>query len=49
MIWSMLTIKPIKAGWYNAFRPWTLSGAIVPILIGGMIAYKDGFFNWWVF
>lgn len=45
----MKDVKPVKAGWYNAFRPWTLHGAVVPVVIGGMIAYNDGFFNWWIF
>ena len=31
-------VKPVKAGWWNAFRPWTLHGAVVPVLIGGFIA-----------
>lgn len=45
----MKDVKPVKAGWYNAFRPWTLHGAVVPVVIGGAIAYNDGFFNWWIF
>ena len=45
----MSGVKPVKAGWWNAFRPWTLHGAIVPVLIGGMVAYHDGFFNIWIF
>ena len=32
-------VRPVKAGWYNIFRPWTLHGAIVPVLIGGAIAF----------
>lgn len=36
---SMSGVRPVKAGWWNAFRPWTLHGAIVPVLIGGAVAY----------
>lgn len=32
-------MKPVKAGWWNAFRPWTLHGAVVPVLIGASVAY----------
>ena len=32
-------VRKVKAGWWNAFRPWTLHGAIVPVLIGGVVAY----------
>jgi 1,4-dihydroxy-2-naphthoate octaprenyltransferase len=42
-------VRPVKSGWYNAFRPWTLHGAVVPVLIGGAVAYKDGGFCWWIF
>lgn len=38
-------VKPVKAGWYNAFRPWTLHGAVVPVLIGGVVAYDHGHFD----
>ena len=41
----MPDVKPVKAGWYNVFRPWTLHGAIVPVLIGGAVAYHDGGFD----
>ena len=41
----MAGVKPVKAGWYNVFRPWTLHGAIVPVLIGGAVAYHDGRFD----
>lgn len=34
------SVKPVKAGWWNAFRPWTLHGAVVPVLIGGFIAFR---------
>ena len=40
----MSDVRPVKAGWYNVFRPWTLHGAIVPVLIGGAVAYHDGKF-----
>jgi len=45
----MEEIKPVKTGWYNAFRPWSLHGAVVPVLIGGVVAYHDGSFCWWIF
>ncbi len=35
----MAGVKPVKAGWWNAFRPWTLHGAVVPVLIGCALAY----------
>jgi len=45
----MEDVKPIRTGWYNAFRPWSLHGAVVPVLIGGAVAYYDGHMNWWIF
>lgn len=45
----MAEVKPVKAGWYNAFRPWTLHGAVVPVLIGGVIAYCHGSFDAFLF
>lgn len=45
----MKDMKPVKSGWYNAFRPWSLHGAVIPVLIGGVVAYHDGFFSWWIF
>jgi 1,4-dihydroxy-2-naphthoate octaprenyltransferase len=45
----MEEIKPVKSGWYNAFRPWSLHGAVIPVLIGGAVAYHDGHFCWWIF
>ena len=45
----MAGVKQVKAGWYNAFRPWTLHGAIIPVLIGGVIAYGDGSREWVLF
>ena len=33
------SVKKVKAGWWNIFRPWTLHGAIVPVLIGAAIAF----------
>jgi 1,4-dihydroxy-2-naphthoate octaprenyltransferase len=45
----MEEIKPVKSGWYNAFRPWSLHGAVIPVLIGGAVAYHDGSFCWWIF
>jgi 1,4-dihydroxy-2-naphthoate polyprenyltransferase len=43
-----MELKPVKAGWRNAFRPWTLHGAVVPVLIGGAVALSHGFFNIWI-
>lgn len=45
----METARSVKPGWFNAFRPWTLHGAIVAVAIGGAVAYKDGSFVWWIF
>ena len=36
----MVDVKPVKAGWWNVFRPWTLHGAIIPVLIGGIVAFQ---------
>lgn len=36
----MAGVKPVKAGWWNVFRPWTLHGAIIPVLIGGAVAFQ---------
>ena len=41
----MADVKPVKAGWYNVFRPWTLHGAVVPVLIGGAVAFHSGKFD----
>lgn len=45
----MADVKPVKAGWFNVFRPWTLHGAVVPVLIGGAVAFHDDVFCWWIF
>ncbi|MDR3075158.1 MAG: 1,4-dihydroxy-2-naphthoate octaprenyltransferase [Candidatus Methanoplasma sp.] len=45
----MEDVKPVRSGWYNAFRPWSLHGAVIPVLIGGAVSYHDGYFNWWIF
>ncbi|MCL2296440.1 MAG: 1,4-dihydroxy-2-naphthoate octaprenyltransferase [Methanomassiliicoccaceae archaeon] len=45
----MEDVKSIRPGWYNAFRPWSLHGAVVPVVIGGVVAYVDGYMNWWIF
>ena len=45
----MEDVKPVRSGWYNAFRPWSLHGAVVPVLIGGAAAYWYGHMNWWIF
>jgi 1,4-dihydroxy-2-naphthoate polyprenyltransferase len=45
----MKDVKPVKLGWCNVFRPRTLYGAVIPVFIGGAIAWKDGYFCWWIF
>lgn len=45
----MEDVKAVKSGWFNAFRPWTLHGAVIPVLLGGAVAYEDGHFCWWIF
>lgn len=45
----MEDVKPVRSGWYNAFRPWSLHGAVIPVLIGGVVAYHDDHFVWWIF
>lgn len=45
----MRDVKEVKSGWFNAFRPWTLHGAVIPVLIGGVVAYHDDGFCWWIF
>ena len=45
----MAGVRQVKAGWYNAFRPWTLHGAIVPVLLGGAMAYGAGSEEWILF
>ena len=41
----MADVKPVKAGWRNVFRPWTLHGAVVPVLIGGAVAFQTAELN----
>lgn len=41
----MADVRPVKAGWWNVFRPWTLHGAIVPVLIGGVVAFQTAEIN----
>ena len=41
----MAGVKPVKAGWWNVFRPWTLHGAVVPVLIGGAVAFQTADLN----
>jgi len=45
----MEDVRSVRPGWYNAFRPWSLHGAVVPVLIGGVVAYFDGHMNWLIF
>lgn len=42
----MTEVAPVKAGWYNALRPWTLHGAIVPIVLAGLVAIAHADFSW---
>lgn len=43
----ILTNKPSKILiWLRATRPQTLTAAIIPVMIGVSIAYKDGLFFW---
>ncbi len=42
----MAKVAPVKAGWYNALRPWTLHGAIVPIVLAGSVAIAYANFSW---
>lgn len=41
----MADVKPVKAGWWNVLRPWTLHGAVVPVLIGGAVAFQTAEVN----
>ena len=41
----MADVRPVKAGWWNVFRPWTLHGAVVPVLIGGVVAFQTAEIN----
>ena len=45
----MADVKPVKSGWFNLFRPWTLHGAVVPVVIGGAVAWRDGILELWIF
>ena len=45
----MAGVKPVNAGWFNAFRPWTLHGAVVPVALGGVYAYTHGSHEWFLF
>ena len=45
----MADVKPVKSGWFNLFRPWTLHGAVVPVVLGGLVAWHDGIIVWWIF
>ncbi len=45
----MAGVAPVKAGWYNALRPWTLHGAIVPIVLAGSVAITHANFSWTLF
>ena len=38
-------VRPSKA-WLLAARPKTLTGAIIPVILGGALAYHDGVLNW---
>ena len=45
----MADVRPVTAGWFNAFRPWTLHGAIVPVVLGGVWAHLNGSDEWFLF
>ena len=45
----MAGVRPVTAGWFNAFRPWTLHGAVIPVLLGGAYAYVNGYHDWFMF
>jgi 1,4-dihydroxy-2-naphthoate octaprenyltransferase len=35
--------------WYHATRPKTLIATLCPVIIGGLLAFKDGYFNFFLF
>jgi len=35
--------------WYQAIRPFSLSAALVPVIVGSTLATQDGVFNWFFF
>ncbi len=41
-------IKEVRAGWWNAFRPWSLTASIIPIGLGAVYSWQDGFFDGWL-
>lgn len=41
----MADVKSVRPGWFNLFRPWTLHGAVVPVLIGWAVAFREGLFD----
>lgn len=38
----MPDVRPVKSGWFNLFRPWTLHGAVVPVVIATVYAWGEG-------
>src|SRR6266568_1403511 len=35
--------------WYRAIRPFSLSAALVPVIVGSTLATQDGVFDWFLF
>jgi 1,4-dihydroxy-2-naphthoate octaprenyltransferase len=44
-----MTIRQMVAAWYWAIRPFSLSAAIVPVVVGSALAAHTGTFRWGLF